>query len=69
MTTALAQSPGFQQAQKVTFIGGNGVVKSCKYEAGTWSYVVEMSLGTKPSFGRIGAETMVLFNEADLHAA
>ncbi len=69
MTTALAHSPGFHQAQKVTFLGGDGIVKHCKYESGTWNYLIEMSLGTEPIFGRMGAETMVLFNEADLHAA
>jgi hypothetical protein len=28
-----------------------------------------MALGLEPDFGRVGAETMVLLNEADLRAA
>lgn len=69
MTTALVQSPSFRQAQRVKFVGGEGIVKSCKFETGHWTYLVEMSLGSEPSFGRIGAETTILLMEADLHAA
>ncbi|MEX0268449.1 hypothetical protein AB3R30_04860 [Leptolyngbyaceae cyanobacterium UHCC 1019] len=68
MTTTLVQSPIFRQAQKVMFIGGEGIVQSCKHEAGRWTYLVKMPLGVDPNFGRIGAETMVLLQESDLYA-
>lgn len=68
MTTTLVQLPSFRQAQKVMFIGGEGIIQSCKYEAGRWTYLVEMLLGIDPSFGRIGAETVVLLQEVDLYA-
>jgi len=64
--TTLIKVPGFQQAQQVSFIGGEGTVRSYTSEAGTWTYLVEMPSGLKPAFGRIGAETLVLLTEADL---
>lgn len=69
MTTTLVRSPSFRQTQQVKFVGGEGIIKNCKFEAGRWTYQVEMSLGIEPSFGRIGAETTILLMEADLHAA
>ncbi len=69
MLADLVLSPIFQQAQRVSFLGGEGIVKSFKPENGTWTYMVEMALGRVPAFGRIGAETMVLLDEADLRAA
>ncbi|MCY7335954.1 MAG: hypothetical protein LH613_07030 [Chamaesiphon sp.] len=59
----------FQQAQRVRFIGGEGIVRNLKLETGTWKYLVEMPLGDEPSFGRVGAETMVLLSETELRAA
>jgi len=52
----------------VIFIGGSGIIRSCKSEAGTWNYLVEMALGAQPVFGRVGAETMLVLTEADLEA-
>lgn len=66
MPATLMEVPGFQQAQQVSFIGGEGTVQSCKSENGTWIYLVEMPLGLAPAFGRVGAETLVLLTEADL---
>jgi hypothetical protein len=68
MTTTLIEIPGFHLDQQVSFIGGQGIVRGCKSEAKTWTYFVEMALGTEPDFGRIGAETMIVLTEADLYA-
>jgi hypothetical protein len=54
--------------QKVRFLGGEGVVRSSTFEDGTWMYLVEMPQGKKPTFGRAGAETMVLLNEREICA-
>jgi hypothetical protein len=54
--------------QKVRFLGGEGVVRSSSFEGGTWRYLVEMPQGKEPTFGRAGAETMVLLNERELCA-
>ncbi|HEY9603038.1 MAG TPA: hypothetical protein V6C85_15595 [Allocoleopsis sp.] len=69
MTAMLINVPSFRHAQRVSFFGGEGIVRSYRPEAGTWTYLVEMALGLEPDFGRLGAETMVLLNEADLRAA
>lgn len=69
MTATFIKVPSFRQDQRVSFMGGEGIVRSYRPEAGTWTYLVEMALGLEPDFGRVGAETMVLLNEADLRAA
>ncbi|MBD1999776.1 hypothetical protein H6F93_09820 [Leptolyngbya sp. FACHB-671] len=69
MTATLIRRPMFRPMQRVSFVGGEGIVRSYKPNAGTWAYLVEMPLGLNPDFGRVGAETMVLLNEADLRAA
>ena len=69
MIATFIKGPSFHHAQRVSFVGGEGVVRSYRPEAGTWTYLVEMALGLEPDFGRVGAETMVLLNEADLRAA
>ncbi len=61
--------PSFNRTQRVKFVGGEGIVRSCKFEGGTWIYLVEMDLGPAPKFGRVGAETMVLLDWLDLRAA
>ena len=68
-TTLFAQVPSFHHTQLVGFAGGEGVVRGCHLEAGTWTYLVEMALGQEPNFGRVGAETMVLLPEIELYAA
>jgi hypothetical protein len=55
--------------RKVRFIGGEGIVRNSSFEGGTWKYLVEMPQGKEPSFGRVGAETMVFLNEKELRAA
>lgn len=59
----------FQRAQRVSFAGGEGIVRSIKFEAQNWTYLIEMPLGQEPTFGRVGAETMVLLSETELRAA
>lgn len=69
MTATLLNRPIFRPLQWVRFVGGEGIVQSCKFNAGTWAYLVEMPLGLNPDFGRVGTETMILLSEADLRAA
>lgn len=69
MDKELIRLPSFCQAQQVSFLGGEGSVKSCKYEAETWLYIIEMTPGPEPEFGRVGGETTILLSETDLHAA
>ena len=65
MGTVLAM-PQFAKGQAVTFLGGEGVIRSFKLEAGLWTYLVEMRQGPEPTFGRVGAETMILLPETEL---
>ena len=69
MNRILANAPVFQQTQRVKFMGGEGIVQGFKPESGSWLYVVEMALGPKPIFGRIGAETIIILNEEELCVA
>lgn len=69
MTTKFTKKPSFSHSQHMSFIGGEGIVRAYKLEVGIWTYFVEMALGPKPDFGRIGAETMVILPEAELCAA
>jgi hypothetical protein len=66
---ASIRTPRFRSAQPVSFPGGEGVVRGHKIEDENRIYLIEMPLGLKPVFGRVGAETMVLLAEADLWAA
>ncbi len=59
----------YEKNSKVSFVGGEGVVCSSSFEDGSWKYLVEMPQGKEPTFGRAGAETMVLLNERELRAA
>jgi hypothetical protein len=59
----------FDRDQRVRFLGGEGIVRNFKFEAESWTYLVEMPLGVEPNFGRIGAEAMVLLSETELRAA
>jgi hypothetical protein len=66
MSAILINRPRFKLTQRVRFIGGEGIVRNYEIDAGTWTYLVEMPLGIEPSFGRVGSETKVFLNEADL---
>lgn len=69
MTAICLTAPQSRHTQWVSFIGGEGVVQSYIPDARNWIYVIEMTLGSDPTFGRAGAETTVMLNEADLRAA
>jgi hypothetical protein len=69
MTGVYINVPKFHQKQQVRFSGGEGIVRNYKPEFGGWTYLVEMTLGLEPDFGRIGPETSVLLSEAELCAA
>ncbi|MDV2990708.1 MAG: hypothetical protein N4J56_000362 [Chroococcidiopsis sp. SAG 2025] len=58
--------PKFSRDRVVQFIGGSGKAKHYKPAAGTWSYTIEMDMGKPPEMGRIGFETTVLLDEADI---
>ncbi|WP_375503092.1 hypothetical protein [uncultured Nostoc sp.] len=66
MTATFMKLPKFRNTQWVSFVGGEGIVRSYTPESGTWTYLIEMALGLEPNFGRVGAETMILLTEADL---
>lgn len=66
MTATFMKIPKFRNTQWVSFVGGEGIVRSYTPESGTWRYLIEMALGLEPDFGRVGAETMIFLNEADL---
>jgi hypothetical protein len=66
MAVRLALAPRFGKGQRVNFIGGSGTIKSCRPDAGRWSYLIEMEMGPEPEMGRIGYETTIQLTEADL---
>jgi len=68
MNSSFLGLPKFWRTQHVCFVGGEGIVLSHTAEAGNWTYVVEMALGLEPLCGRVGAETMVVLNEAELRS-
>jgi hypothetical protein len=68
-STTVLKIPRFGNNQRVSFIGGEGIVKKLQHEFGSWNYQVEMEMGIEPDFGRVGAETMVILREAELCAA
>jgi hypothetical protein len=60
--------PRFNREQAVRFIGGEGRIKSYRPSSGTWTYLIEMDMEPEPHIGRIGQETTVLLQEADLES-
>jgi hypothetical protein len=68
MPTTSIPKPKFCVEHSVRFDGGEGIVQSASWEFGQWTYLVEMPLDTAPEFGRIGAETKIVLDEADLYA-
>jgi hypothetical protein len=68
MLTKCLPKPKFRANHSVSFAGGQGIIRSANWEFGKWTYLVEMALGVEPDFGRIGAETMVLLEETELHS-
>ena len=68
MTVATANAPNFCRNQRVRFIGVEGTVKSYRSEADTWIYLIKMSMGPEPDFGRVGEETTIVLLESELRA-
>ena len=62
----LWKNPQFPCHQTVRFLGGTGKIKSIQQQAICWTYHVEMSMGVKPDFGRVGAETTIVLEEQEL---
>lgn len=58
--------PRFRTNQMVHFVGGVGTIKNSRPDSGTWTYAVEMEMGPVPEMGRVGFETTILLNEADI---
>jgi hypothetical protein len=66
MAVTVSTVPHFRKGQAVKFVGGVGTVKSHYLNSSTWTYLVEMAMGPEPEMGRVGYETTLLLNEADL---
>ncbi|PSB42239.1 hypothetical protein C7B80_28120 [Cyanosarcina cf. burmensis CCALA 770] len=60
--------PRFNKEQIVDFIGGSGTIKSCRFESSSWTYTVEMRVAREPEKLRIGSETTVLLEEAEIYS-
>lgn len=58
--------PKFYHHQTVSFIGGVGKIKNIQLQDSCWTYTIEMSMGVKPDFGRVGAETTIVLEEQDI---
>jgi hypothetical protein len=58
--------PKFETNQIVQFIGGIGKIKTFQPNSGTWTYAVEMEMSSTPEVGRVGSETTILLQEADI---
>lgn len=69
MIKNMMTKPKYNKRQQVYFVGGTGKVLHYRPDAGKWSYIVEMEMGSEPSMGRVGAETRLILDEADLQEA
>ncbi|MBW4447855.1 MAG: hypothetical protein KME38_13545 [Spirirestis rafaelensis WJT71-NPBG6] len=58
--------PRFRTNQMVHFVGGMGKIKNYRPNSATWTYAVEMEMGREPEMGRVGFETTILLDEADI---
>lgn len=68
MNPSCMETPRFNKDAMVRFAGAVGRIKSYRPNLSTWIYAVEMEMGAEPDFGRVGAETTLLLDEADLEA-
>jgi hypothetical protein len=66
MTANVMTRPKYAKGQMVYFVGGVGTIRSCRLDSCTWTYAVEMEMGPEPDMGRVGYETTILLNEADI---
>jgi hypothetical protein len=63
------RKPKFNCDQIVSFIGGEGKITNIQRQDNCWAYIIEMTMGAKPDFGRIGAETTIVLAEQDISQA
>lgn len=63
----ILSKPKFSPYQTVRFIGGVGQIKSIQRQDSRWAYTIEMSMGEKPDFGRVGGETTIVLEEHDIN--
>jgi hypothetical protein len=66
MATSVLAAPKFSESQEVKFIGGIGIIKSCRLESDNWFYLVVMPMKPEPKIDRIGYETMIWLSEAEV---
>jgi hypothetical protein len=66
MSASVLPVPKLCKGQIVSFMGGEGIIKNCRFESGSWEYLVEMPMGPEPEMGRVGYETMILLSEVDI---
>jgi hypothetical protein len=69
MSINCLNKPKFHEHQIVSFIGGKGRIETIQQQDNRWTYAVKMSMGARPDFGRVGAETTLLMEEQDLRPA
>lgn len=68
MSANFMEKPRFRRNEMVRFMGGVGRIKHYKPDSNTWAYAVEMEMGPKPDFGRVGAETTIVLHESEIDA-
>jgi hypothetical protein len=68
MSPSYTTIPRFSKDAMVRFAGAVGRIKSYQPHSSTWIYAVEMEMGAEPDFGRVGPETTLLLDEADIEA-
>jgi hypothetical protein len=68
MIKSLIQAREFYSVQRVSVTDGEGITKSFEFDSGDSVYLVKMPLGSKPDFGRMGAETTILLSQEELLA-
>jgi hypothetical protein len=66
MSINCLNKPKFHLYQTVHFIGGIGTIENIQRQDSRWTYTIKMSMGEKPDFGRVGAETTILLEEQDI---
>ena len=66
MQLLLSYKPKYSKEQQVSFLGGMGKIKALRPDAESWAYAIEMEMGPMPEMGRIGAETTIWLQEADI---
>jgi hypothetical protein len=66
MSASVLPVPKLYKGQGVRFMGGEGIIKSYRFESCSWEYLVEMPMRSEPEMGRVGYQTMIWLSEADI---